>query len=507
MSFEQSMATAATEGQKLEKAQKSLLGRFREGIANTIGKVGAFLVILTVPNVMKGTEIETEKLEQPKMKYQMSLSVEQINQLESTDKTTEFLKVTSENEDELEILKNLEPDSVEVGNKKITLDYSQGARVKNQEKTVVTGKVDTVSAKDVPLFTWGEKDFSKAEVKDPEVARIKTTVKQILDKEIKPYQEWKIDLNTALEKITVDGSTFSSPEGDSYKPKENVKLSQNRAKLVTQVVKEILEKDYGLDASKVEIKVEGMGSHGSVLDFARGLEKSGYTFKTNNDGVKIEKAEKIIRLLNTKKIDEAYNMIKGQGKISKEDFVKLFKETIANKRSLDLEITIIKKDVEVITAKKELPPAPKTRGGNRKTESTGEISRGEIVTDFVQEFAKEDPEEQTESTIEIPTTGQLYEPEKKETIIDEYRKINEQSLLQQKQEEAAKLESLRRKLTGADRGEVSVAARKKFEGKYPENTRAKDTSQFPGAGKWKVTIIKNRPRDTARNHGGSMTKQ
>ncbi len=156
-----------------------------------------------------------------------------------------------------------------------------------------------------------------------------------------------------LRSVEISGNVFSSPEGHKF-PERNLELSRKRAEVVAEIFKSILA-ERGIDASKIEVRLEGGGARGDVLDLVRAIEsKIGKKFTGKGDEAKRDQAERLIRLMNEGKWDKVPYWLgkftKG-GQMSAEDLRKIFEETIAGQRRVDFKIVVKGKDLNLYVAR------------------------------------------------------------------------------------------------------------------------------------------------------------
>lgn len=323
--------------EKKENLFLKALDGFRQGKLGKLGRMLAFVALFgPIPELLRGISWEKEEVV-PSPQAEAKLTPEEINELKAR-----------------------KPDVLEVGENDIWLGYG-GTRDELKagvESEIVANERAQVD-QDV-YFTWGGREFKDAKLLAEEEKRLEETLRPRIEKLLGPYREFGVE-KYSIQRIVIDGSVFSSPEGHKY-PQANLELSQRRAAFLESILKNIL-KDLEVDENLIKLKVEGQGAQGDVLEMSTALEKLGYNFRTPSVDTKAkdpldprrDEVESVIRNIHDGNFASVLTRLPKEYQ-DPDLMFEIYKNLVASKRVGKVSMSIETKPVHLGVAKK----APET---------------------------------------------------------------------------------------------------------------------------------------------------
>lgn len=337
-----------------------LLEKLRRGKTGMIGRGLAFAAAFgPIPQLLRGITLSRADL-RPSAHASATLTTEELKEL--TAHAPDVLQVSA--------------DDIWIGWGGGKTELARPGAV--EQEVVITEQVNTATE---VHFDWGGREFKKAELRTAEEERLAAELRPRIEQLLAPYREFGID-QEAIRRITVEGDVFSSPEGHAQ-PAANQALSERRAELLTQIVREVI-RDLGIPEARAEVAIRGRGAQGDVLEFGSALAKLGYRFTSpavdavHRDPLEArrQEVEGIIRRMHDGDLRGVAGHLPRDAR-NIDALLELYLKTIANKRVGNLNITIDTKPVHLGVSKEM--PKKKTILGEVKEMAKPEVMEGIIV--------------------------------------------------------------------------------------------------------------------------------
>ncbi len=185
-------------------------------------------------------------------------------------------------------------------------------------------------------YEWGERSFGHVEMEAGERAALEAQLGGVIDYELAAYQAEGVNPSDVINNIHVDIEAFSDPTGGRANPERNMELSEGRAELASEVMRDILH-TRGFDDAHVDITAHGGGTEGDLMEFSGALASHGFRSHAGSPDSMRNEAERIVHAINDGNESEVLRLTHG---MSSEAVHQAYADTVASHRHANVDITM-----------------------------------------------------------------------------------------------------------------------------------------------------------------------
>lgn len=246
-------------------------------------------------------------------------------------------------------------------------------------------------------FEWGERSFEHVGMERGESEAVEAQLQGLIDQEMAAYHAEGVNPSEAITHIRVDIEAFSDPTGGRANPERNQELSEGRAELASEVMRDILHHE-GFDDAHIEITARGGGTEGDLMEFSGALSQMGFHSHAGSPESMRNEAERIVRAINDGNDSEVMRLTHG---MSIEAVRQAYNEHVASHRHANVDLELETAGI-LVTHDAGNPPPVLEAAHSVKSQDTSrlEIKRPVYLN-----------EERPEQPRFWQTSGQLREPE------------------------------------------------------------------------------------------------
>lgn len=253
-------------------------------------------------------------------------------------------------------------------------------------------------------YEWSGRDFGRVEAEGGERGAVEAQLRGIVEQELATYREEGIDPSKAIENIRVNTEAFSDASGARTHPERNQELSQARAELANEILREILQ-EYGFSAEQIQTQAEGGGTEGDLLEFSGALAQLGFRTNAGSPEAMRNEAQRIIDALNQGRDSEVIRLTHG---MPLEAVRQVYEQNVAAHRHANVSIRMETVGLKIIHDAGQPPRVIEAVRSTRAEDTSVLLIERPI-------YLNEEPIEQPRF---LQTSGQLRDPGKEPDNID-----------------------------------------------------------------------------------------